>query len=388
VRKVLKDLALLNLFEVPKILLDLVCGQQQESVQELVKKGYIFETESSYRFASRTMLTALRKNIKIGRAERNFYRDVVTKLSSTNAEIYQLNKHWLLLSYINLGGIVDKRLNSFLFSSAVYMEKLGFFEISQRSYQTIISSFESDNPFDDFKILPEIKSARLWRFVDPQWGKLFWEKLENYAHRKNNQHLELLAKSELLILEREKVDFRSVADLLKKMHLSGLYEDEISLIDKTTDILMSSGNYIDANTFAVRAYKILRDVITRYDGKGVPPADFIYVLFVRCCCKLSEVCIMLGDYDKATAILEEALEYADRYEISYFKSKVQFLLGKIKFESKDKLWVDYMKDGFYNSIIGMDFAIIKSFLYFFEKNELENEEWVSPFLEYKNWINF
>ncbi len=388
VAKVLKELALLNLFEVPKVLVDLVCGEQKEIVDDLVKKGYLLEAESSYRFASRTMLTSLRKNIKIGRAERSFYRDVVTKLSSTTAEIYQLNKHWLLLSYINLGGIVDKRLNSFLFSSAVYMEKLGFFEISQRSYQTIISSFESDNPFDDFKILPELKSARLWRFVDPQWGKLFWEKLENYALRKNNYHLELLAKSELLLLEREKIDFSAVAELLKKMHLSGLYEDEISLIDKTTDILIDTENYIDANTFAVRAYKILRDVVTRYDGKGVPPADFIYVLFVRCSCKLSEVCIMLGDLDKASAILEEALEYAERYEMSYFKSKVQFFLGKIKFESKDPSWKDYMKDGFYNAIIGMDFAIIKSFLYFFESNDLEKEEWVSPFLEYKNWINF
>ncbi|HPS28921.1 MAG TPA: hypothetical protein PLZ43_01615 [bacterium] len=386
VSRTLKEFTLLNLFEVPKTLFNVVSTTSPACVEELVRKGYILEAPDYLRFSSRTMLSALKKKVKIGKNERNYYRDIVTKLSSTPAEIYQLNKHWLLLSYINLGGIVDKRLNSFLFSSAVYMEKLGFFEISQRSYQTIISSFGVDDTLDDFKILPEIKNARLWRLVEPQWAKIFWEKLLNYSKIRNDYHLELLSSGELL-LEKENVNLSTIAEVVKKMHIAGCYEEEVGLIDRTVELLISSGNFLDANTFAARGYKILRDIIMKYGSKDISPADFVYVLYVRCACKLAEVCIMLEDYDKASAILEEALEYAERYSVSYFKSKIQHLLGKIRFAQKDE-WEEIMKEGFYNAIIGMDFSIIKSFLYFFEENNLEEKEWVAPFLEYKNWINF
>ena len=47
-----------------------------------------------------------------------------------------------------------------------------------------------------------------------------------------------------------------------------------------------------------------------------------------------------------------------------------------------------MKDGFYNALNGMDFSILKLFLNFFEENKLEDQEWIAPFVEYKNWINF
>jgi len=387
VQTTLRELTLLNLYDIPKSLYEVVSSTSPECIKELVKKRFIIETEMHYRFISRTMLTALKKHIKIGKKEREFYRQVVTKLSSTKAEIYQLNKHWLLLSYINLGQIIDRRLNSFLFSSAVYMEKLGFFEISQRSYQTIVSSFDDDDCLDDFRLLPEIKNARLWRIVEPQWAKIFWEKLHKYAKNRSHYHLELLAQGEILLLSEENIDLAAIAEQVKMMHMAGCYEEEISMIDRTTELLINSENFLDANTFAVRGYKILRDTIVKYDGKGVSPAEFIYSLFVRCSCKLAEVCIMLEDHDKATAVLEEALEYADKYSISYFKSKIQLLLGKIRFAQKAD-WEEIMKEGFYNSLIGMDFAIVKAFLYFFEENDLEEKEWVQPFLEYKNWINF
>jgi len=387
VAKTLREFTLLNLYEVPKSLFKLVSTTDDKCVEELVRKGYLLETADYLRFSSRSILTALKKKTKIGKDERTFYKEVVSKLASTPAEIYQLNKHWLLLSYINLGGIVDKRMNSFLFSSAVYMEKLGFFEISQRSYQTITSSFDKDDTNDDFKILPEIKNARLWRIVEPQWAKIFWEKLVAYSKSRGNYHLELVSRGELLLLEKENVDMKSIAEIVKKLHLAGCYEEEIGLIDRTSDILMNSGNFFDANTFATRGYKILRDVIVKYDGKGVSPAEFVYSLYIRCACKLAEVCIMLNDYDKASAILEEALEYADKYSVSYFKSKILLLLGKIRFVQKDE-WEELMKDGFYNAIIGMDFTIIKAFLHFFEENGFEDKEWVAPFIEYKNWINF
>ena len=387
VQTTLRELTLLNLYEIPKSLYEVVSSTSPECLQELVVKKFIIETDMHYRFISRTMLTALKKHVKIGKKEREFYRQVVTRLSATKAEIYQLNKHWLLLSYINLGQIIDRRLNSFLFSSAVYMEKLGFFEISQRSYQTIVSSFDDDDSLDDFRLLPEIKNARLWRIVEPQWAKIFWEKLHKYAKSRSHYHLDLLTQGEILLLSEENIDLAAIAEQVKKLHMAGCYEEEISLIDRTTELLINSENYLDANTFAVRGYKILRDTIVKYDGKGVSPAGFIYALFVRCSCKLAEVCIMLEDHDKATAVLEEALEYADIYSISYFKSKIQLLLGKIRFAQKSD-WEDMMKEGFYNALIGMDFAIVKAFLHFFEENALEEKDWVQPFLEYKNWINF
>ncbi len=383
----LKEITLLNLYSVPKEFFALVSTTGAECVDELVKKGYLISDGDSVKFASRAIMNALKKVVKIGKQERVFYRSIVDKLAASQMEIASVNRHWLLLSYINLGGIVDKNMNSFLFSSAAYMEKLGFFEIAQRSYQTIISSFEADDTEDDFRILPEIKNARLWRIVEPQWAKIFWEKLLTYAKQHFDYHLELLAKSELLLLDEKKINFAAVADIIKKFHLAGCYEDEFRLIDKTTDILIGNGNHLEANTFAVRGYKLLRDVIVKSDGKGVRPAEFIYILYIRSACKLAEICIMLKNFPQATEILEEALNYAEKFGVSYFKSKIMFLLGKIRMMNKEP-WEDLIKDGFSNALISMDFSIIKAFLHFFEENGLENKEWVEPFLEYKNCMNF
>ena len=383
----LKEIALLNLYSVPKEFFALVSTTGAECVDELVKKGYLVSDGDSVKFASRTIMNVFKKMIKIGKSERTFYRNIVDKLAATQADIVSINKHWLLLSYINLGGIIDKKMNSFLFSSAAYMEKLGFFEIAQRSYQTIVSSFEADDTEDDFRILPEIKNARLWRIVEPQWAKIFWEKLLTYAKQHFDYHLELLAKSELLLLNEKHINFAAVADIIKKFHIAGCYEDEFRLIDKTTDILIGNGNHLEANTFAVRGYKLLRDVIVKSDGKGVRPAEFIYILYIRSACKLAEICIMLKNFPQATEILEEALNYAEKFGVSYFKSKIMFLLGKIRMMNKEP-WEELIKDGFSNALISMDFSIIKAFLHFFEENDLENKEWVEPFLEYKNCMNF
>ena len=383
----LKEITLLNLYSVPREFFAVVSTTGAACVDELVKKGYLLSDGESVRFASRAIMNVLKKMIKIGKQERTFYRTIVDKLASSQFDTGTLNRHWLLLSYINLGGIVDKKMNSFLFSSAAYMEKLGFFEIAQRSYQTIISSFEADDAEDDFRILPEIKNARLWRIVEPQWAKIFWEKLLTYAKQHYDYHLELLAKSEILLLDEKNINFAAVADIIKKFHIAGCYEDEFRLIDKTTDILIDNGNHLEANTFAVRGYKLLRDVIVKSDGKGVRPAEFIYILYIRSACKLAEICIMLKNYPQATTILEEALNYAEKFGVSYFKSKIMFLLGKIRMMNHES-WEDLIKDGFSNALIGMDFSIIKAFMHFFEEQGLENKEWVEPFLEYKNCMNF
>ena len=383
----LREITLLNLYSVPKEFFAVVSTTGTECVDELEKKGYLISDGDYVRFASRAIMNVVKKMIKIGKPDRTFYRNIVDKLASSQSEIASINRHWLLLSYINLGGIVDKKMNSFLFSSAAYMEKLGFFEIAQRSYQTIISSFEADDTEDDFRILPEIKNARLWRIVEPQWAKIFWEKLLTYAKQHFDYHLELLSKSELLLLDEKNINFAAVADIIKKFHIAGCYEDEFRLIDKTTDILIGNGNHLEANTFAVRGYKLLRDVIVKSDGKGVRPAEFIYILYIRSACKLAEICIMLKNFPQATEILEEALNYAEKFGVSYFKSKIMFLLGKIRMMNKEP-WEDLIKDGFSNALISMDFSIIKAFLHFFEENGLENKEWVEPFLEYKNCMNF
>ena len=383
----LKEITLLNLYSVPREFFAVVSTTGAACVDELVKKGYLLSDGDSVRFASRAIMNVLKKMIKIGKQERAFYRTIVDKLASSQFDTGSLNRHWLLLSYINLGGIVDKKMNSFLFSSAAYMEKLGFFEIAQRSYQTIISSFEADDAEDSFRILPEIKNARLWRIVEPQWAKIFWDKLLTYAKQHYDYHLELLAKSEILLLDEKHINFAAVADIIKKFHIAGCYEDEFRLIDKTTDILIGNGNHLEANTFAVRGYKLLRDVIVKSDGKGVRPAEFIYILYIRSACKLAEICIMLKNYPQATTILEEALNYAEKFGVSYFKSKIMFLLGKIRMMNHEP-WEDLIKDGFSNALIGMDFSILKAFMYFFEEQGLENRDWVEPFLEYKNCMNF
>ncbi|MBO4698425.1 zinc ribbon domain-containing protein [bacterium] len=383
----LREFTLLNLYSVPRSFFSLVSTTGSECVDELIKKGFLASDGDSVRFAARAIMTALKKMVKIGKTERTFYRNTVDKLIATNSDIASINKHWLLLSYINSGGIVDKKMNSFLFSSAVYMEKLGFFEISQRSYQTIISSFEADETEDDFRILPEIKNARLWRIVEPQWAKIFWEKLLTYAKQHFDYHLEMLAKSEILLLDEKDINVSAVADIIKKFHTAGCYEDEFRLIDKTTDILIGNGEHLEANTFAVRGYKLLRDVIIKSDGKGVRPAEFIYILYIRSACKLAEICMMLKNYVQATEILEESLNYAEKFGVSYFKSKIMFLLGKIRMQNGEE-WEDLVKEGFSNALIGMDFSILKSFFHFFEENGLESREWVEPFLEYKNCMNF
>lgn len=384
----LRKIVLLNLFDLPKTLFNIVLSGSEQDIDALVEKGYLVKDEDSYRFSSRALLNSLRNSVKIENAERQFYREVVLRLSSANTEIQQLNRHWLLLSYINLGGIVDKRFNSFLFSSAIYMEKLGFFEIAQRCYQTIISSFGNEEEHDDFKTYLETKNAKLWSFSQVQWAKISWQKLSEMAERRHLVHLELTAKGELLLLESEKVVIQEVVDVIKQLHLAGCFEDEISFLDRTTELLIESENYHDAHTFALRGFKILRDILNRdSSGHEMIIPDFIYVLYIRTACKLAEVNIFLKNYNYSIEILEEALDLSIRYDLSYFKAKIMLLLGKVKFSGGED-WESLIEEGFYQAISGMDFVIIKSFFVFFEENGLEDRKWLQPFLEYKNWINF
>lgn len=383
-RQTLHEFTLLNLYSVPESLFSVATSTSPECVDALVSKGFLIRSIESISFTSQTIFSILKSNIRIGNEERAFYRRIVDKLAGMPSEIYKLNRHWLILSYINLGEIVDSKLNPFLFSSAVYMEKLGFFDIAQRSYQTIMSSFSNDDLVDEFRILPEIKNARLWQIVEPSWAQVFWQRLNNYAKTRSYYQLEMLSRSELLLMQES---ITELAKIVKELHAAGCYEDELRLIDKVTDILIGKKRFLDASSFIVRAYKLLHDIIIKSETRNFKPAEFIYMLYIRIACKMAELCIMLNNLDQAVQVLEEVLVAADRFKATYFKSKILFLLGKIRF-TRNEDWKEIMKDGFYNALNGMDFSILKLFLNFFEENKLEDQEWIAPFVEYKNWINF
>jgi len=274
-RQTLHEFTLLNLYSVPESLFSIATSTSPDCVDALVSKGFLMRSIESISFTSQTVFSILKSNIRIGSEERAFYRRIVDKLAGMPAEIYNLNKHWLILSYINLGEIVDSKLNPFLFSSAVYMEKLGFFDIAQRSYQTIMSSFSNDDLVDDFRILPEIKNARLWQIVEPSWAQVFWQRLNNYAKTRSYYQLEMLSRSELL-LKQESIT--ELAKTVKELHAAGCYEDELRLIDKITDILIGKKRFLDASSFIVRAYKLLHDIIIKSETRNFKPAEFIYAL--------------------------------------------------------------------------------------------------------------
>ena len=120
----IREITLLNLYSVPREFFAVVSTTGAACVDELVNKGYLISDGDSVRFASRSIMNVLKKMIQIGNQQIPFYRTIVVNLSSSQFDTGTLNRHWLLLSYINLGGIVDKKMNSFLFSSAAYMEIL------------------------------------------------------------------------------------------------------------------------------------------------------------------------------------------------------------------------------------------------------------------------
>ncbi len=387
VQEVLRRLLLLKLFYIPAPLFNLIFNASAGEINVLINNNYIVREGEFYKFKFQSMFNLLSKKIKIGEDEKLFYRAIVKKLVSANPEVYKMNKQWLLLSYINLGGIVDRSLNSFLFSSAAYMERLGFFEIAQRSYQTILSSFSANEKHSDLKILLEIKNAGLWRFIEVNWAKIFWENLKKVSHKQHFYHMNLISKAQLLLLDEKTLNVKEILEAIKQLHKAGCYEDEIAFIDRVVELLLDANNSSDAFKLAFRAYKIMKDIIEKWDEKGKASADFISKLLVRSTIKLAEVYIVLNNLNEAKEKLMEALIIAEDLNNSYFISKIKFLIGKIKFILNEN-WEEELRDGFYQALSGMDFAILRQFYLFFEEKNLENKEWIIPYLEFKNWINF
>jgi len=387
VQEILRRLLLLKLFYIPAPLFNLIFNASAGEINVLINNNYIVREGEFYKFKFQSMFNLLSKKIKIEDDEKMFYRAIVKKLVSANPKVYKMNKQWLLLSYINLGGIVDRTLNSFLFSSAAYMEKLGFFEIAQRSYQTILSSFTVNEKYSDLKILLEIKNAGLWRFIEINWAKIFWENLKKISEKQHFYHMNLISKAQLLLLDEKKLNVKEIVETIKQLHKAGCYEDEIAFIDRVVELLLDTNNSSDAFKLAFRAYKILKDILEKWDEKGKTSAVFITKLLVRSTIKLAEVYIVLNNLSEAKEKLMESLILAEDLNNSYFISKIKLLIGKIKF-SLDENWEEEVRDGFYQALSGMDFVILRHYYLFFEEKNIENKEWIIPYLEFKNWINF
>ncbi len=387
VAQMLRRLVMLSLYQLPGPFLRLLFEDGGPLLDTLVAKQYLTVDGDVYRFTSRAMVHILKKTFKLEADDRKFYRDVVLKLS-TAPDMAGINRHWLLLSYLNLGGITERKYNSFLYSSAVYMEKLGFFELAQRCYQSILSSFGKNQDYKNFRLYLELKNAKLWGFSDPQWARLFWQTMFDTAKIEGLLHIQLVAQGELFLLETDKIVIQDVVDVVKQLHRAGCYEDEISIIDRMTDLLLRTDNIQDAKIFAMRAFRIMEDIRSR-DQQEVTDLDNdpATIIFIRAACKLAEVHIAGREYNDAIAVLEGALELAMSYNISYFKAKVMLLLSRIKFASGED-WESLIEEGFLQATQGMDFPIMKSYFLFFEEQRLESRDWLRPYLEYKNWINF
>jgi len=384
---VLRRFVMLSIYRIPAPLVRILFERDFAAIEALIARQYLSLEDDVYTFTSRAIVNILKKNFKIEPEDRRFYREVVVSLSST-PEIPGINRHWLLLSYLNMGGITERKYNSFLYSSAVYMEKLGFFELAQRCYQSILSSFGKNQEYKDFRLYLELKNAKLWGFSDPQWARLFWQTMYDTAKNDGLLHIQLVSQGELLLLESDKIVIQDVVDVVKHLHKAGCYEDEISIIDRMTDMLLRTDNFQDAKIFAMRAFRIMEDIRSR-DAEPVPDLDSdpATIIFIRAAAKLAEVHIALREFNDAVAVLEGALELAMTYQISYFKAKILLLLGKIKYASGED-GETLIEDGFTQAAQGMDFPIMKSYYLFFEEQGLESRDWLRSYLEYKNWINF
>jgi len=381
----LRRLVMLNLYQIPKDLAQLLFPNDASLFDALVAKHYLTADEEGYRFASRAIVNILRRNFKIEPDDRRFYREVSQKLFSATG-VSGVNRHWLLLSYLNLAGISDRAYNSFLYTSAIYMEKVGFFELAQRCYQSILSSFGKNQEHRDFRLYLELKNAKLWGFSDPQWARLFWQTMHDTAVNEGLLHIQLVSRGELILLEPERIVVQEVVDVVQDLHKAGCYDDEISIIDRVSDVLLSTGNFSEAKIFANRAHHIMEDIRARggQETDGVGPAVVVYI---RSSCKLAEVHIALREYAEAVAVLQPALEIAVSRNASYFKAKIYLLLGKAR-RSLGEEWEPLVREGFQEAVRGMDFPVMKMYFRFFEEQQSETAEWLAPYLEYKNWMNF
>lgn len=384
----LRRLALLNLHRIPMMLYVTIFGDEFEGVQSLSDAGFIVISEEDIAFPSRTILSIMKKGIRIGDDERAFYRMVVDKIAQSINELPDINTRWLLLSYINLSGRIGSTYNSFLYSSAIYMEKLGFFEVAQRSYQTILQSFSPDDLHDDMSWLLSIKNARLWRFIEKKWARIFWDNMLNKAKKQNMLHIVLLTEGNIILLNEEQLDLRGLVEIIKELHGLGCIEDELILIDRAVDVLLENGSLQDAYTLALRGYTIL------YDSLVGPQAEdpqqlplFIHTLYLRSSSQFAEVCIAMEQFDFAKKVLSKSLEIARNRKASYFIAKISLLLVKIEFFGGGDDWETSLKEGLDYAMKGMEFKILRAFFLFLEENTLEKFDWLEPYLECKNWLN-
>jgi len=385
----LKRLVLLNIYDIPKSLFSSIfkTGDITDIIDNLINKGFLVDSGSYISFTTATILNILRKNIKVSDSEKMFYRDLVYSVSSSKDNFYPLNKNWLLLSYINLGGLVDKRLNSFLFSSAAYLERLGFFEIAQRSYQTILSSFGAEDSYDDFKILLEIKNSSLWRFIEPQWATMFWKKLQDTARKKDLYHISLVATGESILLDRKKVNLDSLDDVIAKLNDSGCYQNELSFIDRVVGILIDTSDYEKAYEYISKADKIISQIYNeKKSDVEIEKGDVVGLLYIKIRTQLAEISYHRKLFSDCSEILENLLPVAKQLDATYFVSKIFFIFGNMEFVL-NREWESYAREGFEIALSKMLFPMIKNYFFFFEKNNLENKSWVEPYLEYKNWLN-
>ncbi len=381
----LRRLVMLNLYQVPKELVTLLFPNDASLFDALVAKHYLTVDEEGYRFASRAIVNILRRNFKIEADDRRFYREVAQKLFA-ETQIPGINRHWLLLSYLNLAGVSDRLFNSFLYTSAVYMEKVGFFELSQRSYQSILTSFGKNQESRDFRLYLELKNAKLWGFSDPQWARLFWQTMYDNAVNEGLLHIQLVSRGELLLLEPDRLVIQEIVDVVKDLHKAGCYDDEISIIDRVSDVLLSTGNFDEAKIFATRAHHIMEDIRAR-SGKDAEDTGPSVAVYIRSACKLAEVHLALREYTETAAVLQPALELAVSRNASYFKAKIFLLLGKSR-QALGEAWEPLIHEGFQEAVRGMDFPVLKMYFRFFEEQQMEKADWLAPYLEYKNWMNF
>ncbi|MCK5808696.1 zinc ribbon domain-containing protein [bacterium] len=384
----LRRLVLLNLHRIPIRLYIAIFGEEFDEIQRLNDSGFIAITEENIAFPSRTILSILKKKMRIGEEERAFYRMVVDKIAHNMNELPDINTRWLLLSYINLAGRIGVAYNSFLYSSAVYMEKLGFFGVAQRSYQTILQSFSADDLHDDMSWLLSIKNARLMRFIEKKWARTFWQRLLDKAKKQQMMHIILLSEGNLLLLDEEQLDLRLLVGVMKKMHEIGCLEDELILIDRAVDILLESNSLQDAYTLALRGYTILYDSLAGNQAEDPQQLPlFIYTLYLRSSSQLAEVCITMEQFEFATKVLTRSLEMAKNRKSHYFVAKILLLIVKINYFSGGNEWESSLKEGFEYAMKGMEFKILRAFFLFLEENSLEELEWLEPYLECKNWLN-
>ena len=384
----LRRLVLLNLHRIPIRLYITIFGEEFDEIQVLSDKGFIVIAEDDIAFPSRSILSILKKSVRIGNDERAFYRMVVDKIAQSIDILPDINTRWLLLSYINLAGRIGVTYNSFLYSSAVYMEKLGFFEVAQRSYQTILQSFSTDDLHDDMSWLLSIKNARLWRFIEKKWARIFWENLLNKAKKQQMMHIVLLSEGNLLLLDEKQLNLRALVAVMKELHELGCLEDELILIDRAVDILLENGSLQDAYTLALREYTILYDSLAGKNAEDPQQLPlFIYTLYLRSSAQFAEVCIALEQFEFATKVLSKSLEMAKNRKASYFVAKILLLIVKINYFGGGNEWEASLKEGFEYAMKGMEFKILRAFFLFLEENSLEEFEWLEPYLECKNWLN-